>query len=219
MKIGIDLNGVIRNVNKKYLDIYIKDINPTFNEDTIDLKKTDILKDLPFKSKKSRKLFAYEDYPFEIFGQAKSYPTHSAAVSIQKILNDWANQLYFYDDTVVSLFSTHEEELSIQATFNFLSKSGTRIRKVFLPTTIDEVWEEYDVVITADKEIAKKCPKNKVVILIQKSDNFIETDFIYKNVEEVINDKNLFSLITNKLQKKKTTLFSKIKNFFSKSNG
>jgi hypothetical protein len=212
MKIGIDLNSVVRNVNKKYLEIYLKDINPTFDETKIDLNKTDILADLPFESKKKRKLFAYEDYPFEIFGQAPSCATHSTAVTLQKLLNDWANELYFSDGILVSVFSTHEEGLSIQATFNFLSKSGTRLRNVFLPTNIKEVWDEYDVVITADKEIVKNCPKNKVVVLIKKTDNDIKTDFVYNNLEEVISDEKLMNKILNKLPK--PSLLTKIKHIF-----
>ena len=93
MKIGIDLNGVIRDLNKQCVKYYVKDIDPTFDEETLDMGKMDILQDLPFPNKSDRNKFAYEDYPFEIYGCAPSMSRN-----LHTFLNGWAYSKYWDDN-------------------------------------------------------------------------------------------------------------------------
>ena len=68
--IAIELNHVVRNVNKQILKYYQKDINPELDIDNID-EKDDVFKYATFDSHRDRNEFVYIDYPYEIFGCAK----------------------------------------------------------------------------------------------------------------------------------------------------
>ena len=54
IKIGIELNGVIRDINKQYLKYYLKDINPEFEDENFDLNVVDALKNLKFESESAK---------------------------------------------------------------------------------------------------------------------------------------------------------------------
>lgn len=212
IKIGIELNGVIRDINKQYLKYYVKDINPEYDEDTADLNVVNFIDNLTFESKKAKKQFVYEDYPYELFGCAAPMTRN-----LHTFLNGWIYDLYWnkgLDD--VSVFSLGEEELTIQSTYFYLSKSGSRMRKVEFPREPKDVWDLYDVVITTNKDIVKSCPKNKVVILIVKNDNatYIDyADYSYNTLEEIIQDTDFCEKIN---KKNKISIFTRIKHFCKK---
>ena len=71
IKIGIELNGVVRNVNKQILKYYQKDINPSLDLDETD-EKDDVFKYAKFESLTDKNDFIYIDYPYEIFGCANT---------------------------------------------------------------------------------------------------------------------------------------------------
>ena len=147
LRIGIELNDVVRNINKQYLKYYQKAIDQSFDIDDVD-EKQDVLSILKFNGQKEKDEFIYTDYPYEIFGCADSMDKNLAAG-----MRAWTERLSDIedDDVRLSFYSLEEGGLTIQATYFFLSKLGTRARKVFFPIKIDEVWEECDVVITANE--------------------------------------------------------------------
>lgn len=183
-KIGIELNGVIRNINQQYLKYYLKDINPTFDDTDIDLNVNDFLKQLKFENKSDIEKFVYEDYPYEIFGCAAPMSRN-----LHTFLNGWAHELE--DEYEIGFFSFGEKELSIQSTYFYLSKSGSRVRRALFPKNVKDLYNEFDIIITSDEKIALSKPKDKICVLIEKTDNKSALSLVdksYNNLEDLMKD-------------------------------
>lgn len=196
LRIGIELNDVVRNINRQYLKYYQKAIDHSFDIDDIDDKK-DVLSMLKFSSQNEKDEFIYTEYPYEIFGCADSMEKNLAAG-----MRSWTERLSDIedDDVRLSFYSLEEGGLTIQATYFFLSKLGTRARKVFFPIKIDEVWEECDVVITANEKLFNNVPEGKKIVLINREKNSEFRDraqLNYDSLVELMNDNMFFSKITN----------------------
>ena len=165
-RIGIDLNHVVRNINKQIVKYYKKDIDRAFDDDKLDLNVVNIMKDLNFKSKKEESKFLFEDYPFEVFGSAPMMD-RDLSVKINKLIVDLADK---ESNHTISFFSTKEKGLSIQSSYFFLSKIGSRVREVFFPKSYKEAWEKFDMIITSDIALVDEKPEGKEVILVKKND-------------------------------------------------
>jgi hypothetical protein len=80
-----------------------------------------------------------------------------------------------------------------------LSKIGARVRKVIFPKNLEEVWDECDVVITANKEVVEaEVPEGKKVILINRLFNEGVKDKAfanYDNLSDIIEDNNFFNAL------------------------
>ena len=197
--IGVELNHVVRNINKQIVKYYAKEYAPDVDPDDID-DREDVLKTFAkFDSKYERNNFLFIDYPYEIFGCANTMEK-KLAVKITNWLTDISN--IEDEDIRIIFYSMNEEAITIQSTFFFLSKIGTRVRKVIFPKSIEEVWEECDVVITArDEFFEKEIPEGKKVVLINRPFNkdFKDKAFLnYDNLSDVINDNNFFNKLIEK---------------------
>ena len=192
--IGVELNHVVRNINKQIIKYYVKEYAPDVDPDDID-DREDVLKTFAkFDSKYERNNFLFIDYPYEIFGCANTMEK-KLAVKITNWLTDISN--IEDEDIRIIFYSMNEEAITIQSTFFFLSKIGTRVRKVIFPKSIEEVWEECDVVITArDEFFEKEIPEGKKVVLINRPFNKDCKDkaFLnYDNLSEIITDEEFFN--------------------------
>ena len=192
--IGVELNHVVRNINKQIIKYYAKEYAPDVDPDDID-DREDVLKTFAkFDSKYERNNFIFIDYPYEIFGCANTMEK-KLAVKITNWLTDISN--IEDEDIRIIFYSMNEEAITIQSTFFFLSKIGTRVRKVIFPKSIEEVWEECDVVITArDEFFEKEIPEGKKVVLINRPFNKDCKDkaFLnYDNLTEIITDEEFFN--------------------------
>lgn len=192
--IGVELNHVVRNINKQIIKYYAKEYAPDVDPDDID-DREDVLKTFAkFNSKYERNNFLFIDYPYEIFGCANTMEK-KLAVKITNWLTDISN--IEDEDIRIIFYSMNEEAITIQSTFFFLSKIGTRVRKVIFPKSIEEVWEECDVVITArDEFFEKEIPEGKKVVLINRPFNKDCKDkaFLnYDNLSEIITDEEFFN--------------------------
>lgn len=192
--IGVELNHVVRNINKQIIKYYAKEYAPDVDPDDID-DREDVLKTFAkFDSKYERNNFIFIDYPYEIFGCANTMEK-KLAVKITNWLTDISN--IEDEDIRIIFYSMNEEAITIQSTFFFLSKIGTRVRKVIFPKSIEEVWEECDVVITArDEFFEKDIPEGKKVVLINRPFNKDCKDkaFLnYDNLSEIITDEEFFN--------------------------
>lgn len=192
--IGVELNHVVRNINKQIIKYYAKEYAPDVDPDDID-DREDVLKTFAkFNSKYERNNFIFIDYPYEIFGCANTMEK-KLAVKITNWLTDISN--IEDEDIRIIFYSMNEEAITIQSTFFFLSKIGTRVRKVIFPKSIEEVWEECDVVITArDEFFEKEIPEGKKVVLINRPFNKDCKDkaFLnYDNLSEIITDEEFFN--------------------------
>ena len=193
LTIGVELNHVVRNINKQILKYYAKEFDPSMDWEELD-DKVDIFENYcKFKSKYEKNNFLYVDYPFEVFGSANTMEK-KLATKITTWLSDITN--IEDEDIRIIFYSLDEDALTIQSSFFFLSKIGSRVRKVIFPKTIDEVWNECDIVITARNEFfEKEIPQGKKVILINREFNKENKDkaFLnYDNLSNVIEDNNFF---------------------------
>jgi hypothetical protein len=198
LTIGIELNHVVRNVNRQLLRYYQKEFDPSLEIDELDDKVDVISKYMKFKSKKQKYDFIYIDYPYEIFGCAGT-SENKLAVKITNWLVNISN--IEEEDIRIVFYSLNEDALTIQSTFFFLSKIGARVRKVFFPKNVKEVWEECDVVITANNQLfEEEIPEGKKVVLIDREfnkENQEKAFLHYGNLSEVIDDNNFLKQFIN----------------------
>ena len=193
LTIGVELNHVVRNINKQILKCYAKEFDPSMEWEEMDDKCDVFEKYCKFKSKYEKNNFIYIDYPYEIFGCANTSEKKLAV----KITN-WLSEITNIEDEDIRIifYSLDEDAITIQSSFFFLSKIGARVRKVIFPKTINEVWEECDVVITARNQFfEEETPEGKKVVLINREFNEQnkEKAFLnYDNLSDVISDNNFF---------------------------
>ena len=194
LTIGVELNHVVRNINRQILKYYAKEFDPSMDVDELDDRKDVIKEYCNFKSKNEKNNFIYIDYPFEIFGSANTVEK-KLAVKITNWLTDISN--IEDEDIRIIFYSLNEEALTIQSTFFFLSKMGTRVRKIFFPKNIAEIWDECDAVITANNDLfTEEVPEGKKIILINREFNVENKDkaFLnYDNLSDIIDDNNFFN--------------------------
>lgn len=216
MKIGIELNNIVRDLNKQIIKYYKKDINQSFDDKNVNYNVTNVIDSIDFKSKKAKFEYMYVDYPYEIFGCAPT--THrNLAVTI----NNWLISLGNKEDDRydVKLFSLKEEALSIQSTYYFLSKIGCRVREMFFPKDGIEMWDKCDVIITLNERIIDNKPEGKVVVLINKDDNKNlqgKVDLHYDSLFDLISDTEFINKVKQIEGVKKTSFLQKIKKIFKK---
>ena len=88
--IGVELNHVVRNINKQIVKYYAKDFALDVDIDEID-DKEDVLKTFAqFNSNYEKNSFLYIDYPYEIFGCANTVEK-KLAVKITNWLTEISN--------------------------------------------------------------------------------------------------------------------------------
>jgi len=196
IRIGIELNHVVRNINKQILKYYQKDIDPTLDLDDID-EKDDVFKYAKFDSKAKKNEFIYIDYPYEIYGAAKTMDK-----DLPMYMNNWLSELTNYEDDEVEIFfySLNEEALTIQSTYFFLSKIGTRVRKIVFPKKFEDIANRLDVVVTANKDVLNKL--NEFVYKIAIVNDYNKeckdlSDKSYNSLIDVIKDQDLLNKLHN----------------------
>lgn len=201
-KIAFDINHVLRDTFRKAEQIYQKfyideydDENETF-EYGLNLPVTN-LSDLKshFKFKDDQELFSffYEEFTMQIFGNSPSMEmtTFNQLNKIYEDLRD-ENEILIISDEIGK---------SKPATLFFLSKYGCLVEKVkfFSKVTIDSLWEECDVIITANPELLLNAPDNIDLVKYEstynkdiKSNTSISTleefDKLYKKLKIKEND-------------------------------
>ena len=169
MRIGIELNGVLRDTLKKIQEVYEKwyidnpflekDVNDTFEYEVIsNLTTLNIMEHLKFRDEDELYNFLYKEYTMEIFGHAGS-----VEVSGMIDLND------FYIDMREShdiLIVSDEIGKSKPASLFFISKFGCLIEtvKFYSESTINSMWDNVDILLTANPNLLLNHPDNKIVI-------------------------------------------------------
>lgn len=215
IKLGIELNGVIRNINHQMCKYYAKGIDDNFTYDKLDednMNPRDVFRDKLDTEKKFRE-FVYIDYPYEIFGCAQAMQRGLSA----RFTNWLADIPNFEKETIeVSTYSLDEEALTIQSTYFFLSKFASRVRKMIFPESTEEVWDNFDVVITCNPNVIRSMPKDKKFILIERDNNIQFKDQAvasYKTMRELLDDETLLDKLTEAPVVKEST-FTKFINKF-----
>ena len=191
MKIAIDLNDVVRDFTYNFILYYVKGYNHQYDVDELTEWTNDMQALLPFKTPRAYEKFVYEDYPFEIFGKC---PTCTKKLTEQ--LNDWTENTIKDIDTDepidVMFVSPMEYGASIGNTYFFVSKLGTKIREVYLPSDSNTIWDRCDVLITANPDLLNNKPEGKVTIKINKDYNSeCKADYTYETLSMFLTDEDI----------------------------
>jgi hypothetical protein len=190
MKIGIEINGVLRDSLKKIQQEYEKwYIDNPFKEETefeykviSDLETLDIMKHLSFKDENELYDFLYKEHTMEIFGHAGS-----VEMSSMNDLNDFYMDIRDNHDIIIV---SDEIGKSKPASLFFLSKFGCLVESVkfYSEITINSLWDSIDVLLTANPNLLLNYPENKIVIKFETTYNKdIECNHTIKNLKDLKN--------------------------------
>jgi hypothetical protein len=168
MRIGIELNGVLRDTLKKIQQEYEKwYIENPFKEEgeegfeyqvISDLTTLNIMTHLKFKNEDELYDFLYKEHTMEIFG-------HSGSVEISS-MSDF-NEFYLdIRDNHDVLIVSDEMGKSKPASLFFISKFGCLVEtiKFYSESTINLMWDSIDVLLTANPKLLLDYPEGKTII-------------------------------------------------------
>lgn len=173
MRIGIDINNVLRDTLSKIEQVYEKwYIENPFLEET-DFKyeiispvtTLDLNSHLKFPNEEHLYNFLYKEYTMEIFGHAPSME-----YTTMNDLNDF--YLDMRDEHQIIIVSD-EIGKSKPATLFFLSKFGCLVESIrfFSEQTKKQMWDSIDILLTANPDLLLNCPDEKIVIKYQTQYN------------------------------------------------
>ncbi len=188
------MNGVLRDTLLKFRQLYEKfniDLmpeleegqEPVFKYEVIEpIDSLDLLKHFTFPSKDEFYSFMYEEHPMEIFG-------HSPSVEMST-MNDLNEFYYEMRDNHDILIVSDEIGKSKPASLFFLSKFGCLVEKVkfYSESTIDSMWSEIDVLLTANPNLLLNYPKDKKIIKFETEYNkHIDSELTITTLKELKN--------------------------------
>jgi hypothetical protein len=207
-KIGIDVNGVLRDTIGKFEQLYTKHLvekddeeflnatyrldlngNPILIEnkiDDFDYKKisevTTLKLDDHFTFKNEDELFSfiYEEYAMELFGHAPS-----TEMTTFNTLNDFYHE---NRDNNELLIVSNEIGKSKPSTLFFLSKFGCLLEKVvfFSEVTKDDMWKQVDILLTANPSLLLEKHDDKIVIKFETTYNkHIDSEYTILSLSEL----------------------------------
>jgi hypothetical protein len=208
MKIGIELNGVLRDTIDKFGQTYEKylideeydeklktyeaidngdDYKEVFSQVETPFKyevlsevdSMDLSKHFAFPNNDELYNFMYQEFPMQIFGHAASAEMTS--------FND-LNDLYFkMRDEHDMLIVSDEIGKSKPASLFFISKFGCLLEKIkfYSNQTINSMWEEVDVLLTANPDLLLNYPQNKIVVKYEtKYNKHVSSPYTISSLKE-----------------------------------
>lgn len=188
MRIGIEINNVLRNTLGKIEQTYTRwYVDNTFN-DELDfeyevispLTTLDIKEHLKFKDNDHLYDFLYKEHTMEIFGHAGSVD-----LSTMHDLNDFYNEMRDEHDIIIV---SDEIGRSKPASLFFLSKFGCLVEtiKFYSEPTKSQMWESIDILLTANPELLLNKPENKIIIKYKNTYNsHISVDYEIESLKEL----------------------------------
>ena len=190
MRIGIELNGVLRDTLKKIQQEYEKWYidNPYLEESEFkyevisEVDSLDLKKHLRFKDEDELYTFLYREHAMEIFGHASSVEYNG-----MNDLNDFYIDVREKHEVIIV---SDEIGKSKPASLFFISKFGCLIENIrfYSESTLDNLWNSVDILLTANPSLLLNYPKNKTVIKYQTSYNKnIEVEHQITKIKELKN--------------------------------
>ena len=206
-RIGIEVNGVLRDTIEKFKQVYEKqlidnnqseivlqtyELDMSGNtEELISPKPFDygiinnevtslsLLEHFKFQNKEELYSFMYEEYTMELFGHAPS-----TEMTTFNMLNDLYYELR--DENELLIVSS-EIGKSKPASLFFISKFGCLLEKVlfFSDVTKNNMWNQIDILLTADPNLLLEKPVGKTVIKFNTPYNkHIESEYEISSLSE-----------------------------------
>jgi hypothetical protein len=208
MKIGIELNGVLRDTIEKFKQTYEKYlIDEEYDEklktyESIDngedykevfpqletlfkyevlseVDSMDLSKHFAFPNNDELYNFMYQEFPMQIFGHAPS-----AEMTSFNDLNDLYIKLRDEHDLLIV---SDEIGKSKPASLFFISKFGCLLEKVkfYSNQTIKYMWDEVDVLLTANPDLLLNHPQNKIVVKYEtKYNKHVSSPYTISSIKE-----------------------------------
>jgi hypothetical protein len=193
MKIGIDINGVLRDTISKFKTTYEKflidnNLENSESENPFDYKiiepidSLDLMNHFSFQSKEEFFSFLYEDCPMEIFGHSPSSEMTTFS-DLNEIYIKHRNEIEF---TIIS----DEISKSKPATLFFLSKFSCQFERIIFYNEItkNEILNDFDLIVTSNPDILINY-NNKVIkykTLYNEKINSSKTIEKIKELDEII---------------------------------
>lgn len=198
MKICITLDDVLRAKTKQFGKYYKKVKDPDIDLDELELTTDDLCELFKFENEKEYAKFLYNDFPFEIFGEAPVMES-----MLDKRLNLWLMKVTEddeYDENIdVIIANPFEYNTSIGNTCFFLSKIATRVRKFIFPSYSSEIWDSCDVLITASTKLLNNKPQGKIAVKIEMPYNKdCESDYTYEKLDGFLSDDKIIEELIEK---------------------
>jgi hypothetical protein len=166
----LDMSGNTEELNPKE-DFEYKILN--------DVTSLNLMDHFSFNDENELYSFMYEDFAMQIFGHAGSTETFT--------FND-LNEIYHnYRNTNELLIVSDEMGKSKPASLFFLSKFGCLLEKIkfYSNFTINSMWDEIDVLLTANPQLILEKPKDKIVVKYNTTYNKnVEADYEIEKLKE-----------------------------------
>lgn len=194
MKVGITLDGVVRDLMRQLEKTYDKYYPTEIEEgEELPMRKItsfDLLEYFPFTGGTTElNEFMYVDSALEVFG-------HPGEVKLNAVQH--MNQLHnlLEDEGHQPIIISKELSNSKPATLFFLSKLSAKINDIKFVRDYADKWEHVDVLITANPFTLKSKPQNKISIKVLNDYNKdCESDYTILDLKELLDDKSTLEKI------------------------
>ena len=190
MRIGIEINGVLRNtlvkIEQTYQKFLIDKTDGIEDEETFEYKMTYPINSLTlsehfsFPDDDELYSFLYEEFAMEIFGHAQS-SEYNTFIDLNEVYISLRDN---HDLLIVS----DEIGKSKPASLFFLSKFGCQLEKVkfYSNSTINSMWDEIDILLTSNPALLLDYPSDKILIKYETEYNEnINTIHSIKSIKEL----------------------------------
>ena len=194
MTIGINIDGVLRNLLNKLISTHTKYYKG--DVDVKDIVDYDLEKYFNFSisgetATSTLPQFFYEDCSLEIFGYANEIEEH-----IVMKLNEFIKRCGEEHEVILL---TRECGRAIPSTLFFLSKTGSMCKNIKIIPSYKEMWDECDLLITTFPEVLNTKPDNKISIKVERRYNKeVRGDYSVKNTSEIFEEGYLEKIINTK---------------------
>ena len=182
-RIGIEINGVLRDTIGKFTQVYEKhmveesdDENKTYEIDLSgntkenttennfeykiinEVTSLELMSHFTFEDSDELYSFMYEDFVMQIFGHAGSTETFT--------FNDLNDFYINFRDSYEIIIVSDEMGRSKPASLFFLSKFGCLVEniKFYSNSTLQNLWDSLDILVSANPKLIENAPENKTVI-------------------------------------------------------
>ena len=198
MRIGIEVNGVLRDTIGKLEQVYQKYFIDKWEgfeeldfkyEMTLPVTSLNLREHFKFKDDEEFFSFLYEENAMEIFGHAGSTETFT--------FNDFNNLYLDLRSNNDIIIVSDEIGKSKPATLFFLSKFGclTEEIKFYSNSTINSMWDKIDVLLTSNPDLLLNHPENVRVIkfntIYNQNIDYVDSIYSLKEFSDKIKIKEL----------------------------
>jgi hypothetical protein len=190
MRIGIEINGVLRDtlgkIEQTYQKFLIDKTDGIEDDESFEYKMTYPINSLTlndhfsFPDDDELYSFLYEEFAMEIFGHAQS-SEYNTFIDLNEIYISLRDN---HDLLIVS----DEIGKSKPASLFFLSKFGCQLEKVkfYSNSTINSMWDELDILLTSNPALLLDYPSDKILIKYETDYNEnITTIHSIKSIKEL----------------------------------